>query len=224
MRPFATKVFFLFLILNLQSLPPVVFGGDDQQIRVENMTPQIRNGRLVVSADFRNLFSTRIVGTIQSGLPSIVQIEIKLRNASNKTVFRRLISRRISYDIWEERYTIAGDDTVRVLTDFQAVKAQSSRLEKEAITPPAALDTSQPYTIEIRAGIVPISTAQAEKVMDWLLDPNQTEEYLASENRASGFELNLNKLVSFFVSRKKSTYTSGWYKSNKFRIRDLKRE
>lgn len=225
MRPFVTKALFSSLLLFLNFLPALVRGGDDRAIRVENIVPRVSNGKLTVSADLENLFSDRIVGTIQSGLPSIIQVEIKLKDARKKTLFRKLIFRKISYDIWEERYRIEVEDSSQVFASFAAVTQQSSRLEHEDLTPPARLRADQQYVIEIRAGIVPISSAQAEKVTDWLLDPNETEEYLASENRASGFELNINKLVSFFVSsRKKSTYTSDWYSSKKFRIRESGRE
>lgn len=222
MRSFVKKFFYIFLICTIPLDSTLALAEDDNKIRVRQITPELANGYLKVSVNFENLFSDRIVGTIQSGLPSIIQIEIKLYDSRNKSIFRKLISKTISYDIWEERYSIKNADTSTTFTEFEEVKHNGSRLRNETLTESKNLDENSDYTLRIRVGIIPISARQAEKVTDWLLDPNQTEEYLASENRSSGWQLNINKLVSFFVSsRKKSHYTSEWYSSSKFRIRDL---
>lgn len=200
----------------------IVFADDGEKIVIEQVTPDLVGDSLVVSAQFKNLFSQKIVGTIQSGLPSIIQIEIKLLQANDKSILQKFISRKIAYDIWAERYLISSRDTTEVYTKFDDVEQNCSRLESEKLVAKSKLATNNSYSVQIRVGIVPISTLQAEKVSDWLEDPNQTEEFLASENRTSGFELNLNKLLSFFInSKKQSRYNSAWFSSKSFTIQQL---
>jgi len=206
--------------LNISYLP----GQEKESIRVEQITPQLSNGHLTVSAVFQNLFSNKIVGTIQSGLPAIIQIEIKLLEKGGKQVARHQMARTISYNIWEERYVI-HEDTAVIFTDFEKAKEFSSRLANVALVARRQLKDHASYTLQIRVGIIPISASQSEKVTDWLLDPNQTEERLASEERASGFKLNLNNLISFFVGgKKKSQYNSEWFSSKVFRLVELEKE
>ncbi len=220
MRASVTTFVFLLISLNVSYLS----GQEKESIRIEQITPQLSDGHLTVSAVFQNLFSNKIVGTIQSGLPAIIQIEIQLLEKGGKQVARQQTARTISYNIWEERYVI-HEDTAVVFTDFEKAKEFSSRLENAAVVARNKLKDEVTYYLQIQVGIIPISASQSEKVTDWLLDPNQTEERLASEERASGFKLNLNNLISFFVGgKKKSQYNSEWFSSKVFRIGDLERE
>jgi len=220
LRASVTTFVFLLISLNVSYLS----GQEKESIRIEQITPQLSDGHLTVSAVFQNLFSNKIVGTIQSGLPAIIQIEIQLLEKGGKQVARQQTARTISYNIWEERYVI-HEDTAVVFTDFEKAKEFSSRLENAAVVARNKLKDEVTYYLQIQVGIIPISASQSEKVTDWLLDPNQTEERLASEERASGFKLNLNNLISFFVGgKKKSQYNSEWFSSKVFRIGDLERE
>lgn len=199
------------------------FAGNEKTLRVERIKPELVNGYLTVSANFQNLFSERITGTIQSGLPSVIQIEIKLMKNSNQLVKRKQIVHSISYDIWDELYSINTEDSTEIYKDFTTAKKISSRLEKSALIAANLLTSQDRYSIHIRVGIIPISSKQGAKIADWLLDPNQTEENLASEERASGFKLNLSNLVSFFVGgKKRSRYSSDWFTSETFFLNDLK--
>jgi len=196
--------------------------GEGDAIRVESITPRLLNNQLVVSAKFENLFSNKIVGTIQSGLPSIIQIEIKLRDNVARQLAQRLFVRSISYNVWENRYTIRGDST-HSYSNLEAVKNASSRIDSVVIGPAEQLRTAASYQLQVRVAIIPISSIQSKKVTDWLLDPNQTEEPIASDDRAGGFKLNLSNLISYFVGeRKQSQYSSDWHSSPAFRIEDLK--
>ncbi|MFQ5824323.1 MAG: DUF4390 domain-containing protein [bacterium] len=215
--------FFLFLLLTLYLNIHKGFAGEGGEIRVDQIEPRLNSGYLTVSAGLQNLFSTKIVGTIQSGLPSIIEIEIKLLQAGKKSVLRKRITRSISYNIWEERYSIQSEDTTEFCFELEKAKYLSSHLDHIALIRSSLLDSAAKYSIQIRVGIIPISMHQQEKLADWLQEPNQTEEYLASEDRSSGFKLNISKLVSFFVGgNKRPQNSSKWYSSKIFRVEDLK--
>lgn len=220
MRKFVTGSFILILIS--VTFPLLAFAQAAGEILVERITPGLSGDSLVVSADFKNLFSRKIVGTIQSGLPSIVEIQIKLFEGT-KQIVRKLISRSIEFDVWEERYRVRSPDTTQVYFEFEQVKQAANRLMNVFLISKALLAATKNYTIQIRVGIIPISAHQANKVSYWLENPNQSEEAIASDNRSSGFSLNINKLVSFFVNKKKgSQFSSKWFSSRSFRLAELK--
>ena len=200
----------------------LAFAQAGSEILVERITPGLSGDSLVVSADFKNLFSRKIVGTIQSGLPSIVEIQIKLFEGT-KQIVRKPISRSIEFDVWEERYRVRSPDTTQVYFEFEQVKQAANRLMNVFLISKALLAATKNYTMQIRVGIIPISAHQANKVSYWLENPNQSEEAIASDNRSSGFSLNINKLVSFFVNKKKgSRFSSKWFSSRSFRLAELK--
>jgi hypothetical protein len=200
-----------------------IAASDNNGIRIEAITAGLSRDSLVVSARFENLFSEKIIGTIKSGLPSIVQIEMRLLESGSKMIVRRQIVHNIAYDIWEERYTISNGKKL-VLQSFEAVQISATHLKEIHLSEVMRLRPGIDYSVQMRVGIIPISSMQANRVSDWLRDPHQTEESVASDDRDSGFQLNLNKLVSFFVNRnKKSAYTSAWYSSGIFKLDDLNR-
>ncbi len=220
MRKFVTGSFILILIS--VTFPLLAFAQAGSEILVERITPGLSGDSLVVSADFKNLFSRKIVGTIHSGLPSIVEIQIKLFEGT-KQIVRKPISRSIEFDVWEERYRVRSPDTTQVYFEFEQVKQAANRLMNVFLISKALLAATKNYTIQIRVGIIPISAHQANKVSYWLENPNQSEEAIASDNRSSGFSLNINKLVSFFVNKKKgSQFSSKWFSSRSFRLAELK--
>jgi len=220
LRKFVTGSF-IFILLSV-TFPSLAFAQAGGEIRVERITPKLSGDSLLVSADFKNLFSRKIVGTIQSGLPSIVEIQIKLLEGT-KQIVRKPISRSIEFDVWEERYVVRSPDTTEVYFEFEKVKRATNRLLNAFLISKALLAATKNYTIQIRVGIVPISAHQANKVSYWLENPNQSEEAIASDNRSSGFSLNINKLVSFFVNKKKgSQFSSKWFSSRPFRLAELK--
>ena len=177
----------------------------------------------MVSASFHNLFSKKIIGTIQSGLPSIVNVEVKLIEGEKNQIVHRLISRSISFDIWQERYSVTTENSVRTFTNFENVKHVSSQLDNVFLVPDTLLKIQKQYNVRMRVAIIPISSRQGAKVDDWLIDPNQTEESLASEDRSSGFKFTLSNLVSFFVrDRRQSRYNSEWFSSKPFTRKTLK--
>ncbi len=223
MRKFVNNFFsiaFLFAYAPVAAL--ALQGGDSGKIGIQSIVPQLHNDSLAVSAKFVNLFSNKIVGTIQSGLPSIIQVEIKLLESNRKQIARKLISKSIEYDIWEEKYKISENGLAHAYSDFSKVKKMCTEIHAEDLLFKTQMKTGKAYIIQVRVGIIPISAHQAGKVTDWLMDPNQTEEAVASQNRTTGFELNINKLVSFFVSKKKgSKYISRWYSSKPFQPNEL---
>lgn len=193
-----------------------------EPISIESIVPHLAYGNLALSAKFKNLFSRRIVGTIQSGLPSVIQAEIRLLDSAKRSVVRKHITRTIIYDLWDELYTLRSPDTSLTFNKFEAVQASGSQIDSLLLTPRSQLSMQQKYRVQLRVSIIPITARQAEKVTDWLQTSSQTQEVLASDDRTSSFQLNLNKLVSFFVSsRKRSVFESDWFESRVFSLSEL---
>jgi len=200
-----------------------VYAVDGEEICVEDIQPNLIEGNLTCSAKFKNLFSRKIIGMIQSGLASIIQIEVKLLESGKKSVYREKFVRTISYNLWEERYTIQSEDTTIIINEIDAAIQIGSRIEDKVLVNDSLLQTTFNYAIQVRVQIIPISMPQGDKISDLMENPTQTEEALASQERSSGFQFNVSSLVSFFAGRNKpQEYRSGWHTSKPFRIDDLR--
>lgn len=190
-------------------------------IEVKNISVEAQHDTVVVRADLQNLFPKKIVGMIDSGLPSILETELRIVvSATDKTVWHEKHYRQIEYDLWGERYVVTAD-SVRTFPTFDAVSHDCEKLIVKTIGI-NSLDTNTRHEVQIRVHLFPISSQQASKAHGWLTNPSQTEENLPSDERSSGFSLNLNRLISFFVNQKKSS-TSDWFESPPFSPSDLVR-
>jgi hypothetical protein len=210
------------LVLSAAQAIPVT-AQPSGEIRIDHIVATLAQDSLCISATLHNLFSRKIIGTIQSGLPSIINAEVKLMDNVKKQVLHKLISRSISYDIWEEEYSLATEETVKTFRDFESVKRAGSRLTQFPLIAANFLRAQAIYSVRIRVAIIPISAGQGAKVNEWLLYPNQTEEGFASDDRSSGFKFTLGNLISFFVrDRRRSRYNSDWFSSEPFTLGEIK--
>jgi len=208
-----TSVIILFVLLPLNGRKVL---SDSKEIRVEQISPFFQNDSLAVSARFVNLFSSKVTGTIQSGLPAIVQIEIKLESGRKK-IFRKSVTKTIEYNIWENRYKVSCNNQVSFFSDFERVRKSTCDLRNQQFIHKQNLISGKPYVLQIRVSVTPISELSASLFTFWLRESNELGLILDSKKARSNF--NLNNLIWFFINRKKpSQYRSGWRSSKTFRL------
>ena len=68
----------------------------------------VQDGMLAGNIRSDGLFSDRIAGTVQSGLPAIVELFYSLETPDNKSVKRGMRSFELRYDVWDDLYSMAG--------------------------------------------------------------------------------------------------------------------
>ena len=84
------------------------------------------NGQLTGDITARGLFSERIVGTIQSGLPAVVEVFYLLVETSGNTIEKGVHSYALKYDIWDDTYSVTGQDSTVFLPSFEAMRIMFS--------------------------------------------------------------------------------------------------
>ena len=164
----------------------------------------------------------KIIGTIRSGLPSVVFVDIELAEKGGRRIARQRIVQSISYDIWQERYTIERDTLRRTLANFDSMQQASSTLHDIEMSALAQLKGQLSYVLTVQAGISPISGRQSQKFSSWLQDSDEIRSDVGSQERASGFQLNLSKLVSFLIGGDKRRGNTSPERRIEFRISELK--
>lgn len=193
-----------------------------EQIAVQEITPYTKQGWLCVEIRLNNLFSEKIIGTIQSGLPSIIDVKLKLVKKTNKTILSKSISIEITHNIWTETYTIKRDHHTETVQDFQIVKKKCSSFKIESVIALVRLRQKDEYAFSVKIEINPISSKQSEKIQDWIMDSTPTEVELTSTNRTNVISFNLSKLIKFFFGKKEASENSSkWTISNVFKLNEL---
>lgn len=215
LKKFVTPILIIVLFV-LMPLNGEKVLSDSKKIKIEQISPFFQNDSLVVSARFAGMFSSKVIGTIQSGLPAVVRIEIKLESGRKK-IFRKSITKTIKYNIWENRYKVSCNNQVSFFSDFETVRKFTCYLKNQRFIHKQNLTFGSTYTVQVRVSVTPISELSASLFSYWLHKPNHSGLVLASKTPHRDF--NLNKLISFFINRKKpSQYTSGWRSSKPFRL------
>ena len=190
------------------------------QIRVVRLVPIVEAGELRARLQVENLFSKKITGTIQSGLPCIVEIEIVLQE-NGKKIVQKTDFKRILYNLWEEKYEIRTEDTTVVFSELQQVIRQCSDSAVVRLSDHSLLQPNSTYVLKVRVSIAPISNIQSQKLENWLREPNYTESDITSEEQTSGFKLNISQLVSFFIGGgKRRENVSPWFEV-RFKTADI---
>ncbi|MBN2000516.1 DUF4390 domain-containing protein [candidate division KSB1 bacterium] len=211
----------LFLSLSFR-----LWADGSSSIYIDRIQPVITNGRLFVTAEFSNLLSQKMQATIQSGLTSIVKVDITVyehRKGENlfsgkAEVCSITALSSISYNVWDEYYYVKYPDTALVFDNFKDAQKNIGRLSIPVINE-SQLEQSIAYSIRMRVEIIPIA-ADFDQVNAVLGE--SIKETKSAMEKSQGFTLSMNNLLSLFGRKSfKGENMSDWFFSNSFTRSDL---
>lgn len=200
-------------MLAAQAFAGVTTVRADERPVIGDASVYIRGG--VVHCDLRcdNLFTERIVGTVESGLPAVVELLYRVHNADNKRVRRGLHSYELVYDVWDDVYSLDRGDTLIVYDGFDAMRAALERLQGVAVAPVADLGAEERYTVEFSISVHPLRGTEEEQIVGWV------DEQVLGQSSRSWHErvLNVGDLVHGLFSRDRDhSVRSEWYRTAAF--------
>lgn len=207
-----TMAFCLFVAAAWQADPPLQIKRSDLRLRDQGVW---------LDLELANLFSRKVLGTIQSGLPAVMAIEVELAEREGRRLLKKNFTYHISYNIWEERYTLRHDSSV---TGFHDLEALTQRLRKPAdlfLVHTTQLIPEKTYRVELRAAIRLILAGQSKKLNTWLGDSGEMQNDISGEERDWGFRFNLTKLVTFLIGGEHSRGQAAASRRIDFRLSDL---
>ncbi|MDZ7289267.1 MAG: DUF4390 domain-containing protein [candidate division KSB1 bacterium] len=190
-----------------------------QAPRVVSLVAEAGEQHLAVSARLAHLFSPKIVNTIRSGMPAVIRLDFRLVAEPDREVQRLTRALHLSYDLWNERYHLRFDHREQLVMSFAELEKICSAFEEQQFLPLDRLSSQPTYRLRLQITVIPISAKQDQQFRDWLENSGATEESAPGEERASGFRLNLSKLLSFFLGKKDQPFgVSEWAMSPPFRL------
>lgn len=165
--------------------------------------PYAADDSLKLEIRFENLFEGNIKKTLLAGLPILIDINIQLIDSENKSIQSKKLSGKIVYDVWEELFNIQGlQSTENSLPTLDDVINYFSDQLKTSLLPKDYLMGAEVYHINAESRLTLLTQKQSRQLKYWIQSGEQTEEDLPSNERDTGFRLNLNTLVQFFMGKK----------------------
>lgn len=174
----------------------------------------VEDGRLTGDITCRGIFSERIVGTVQSGLPAVVELFYHLLGSIEGTVKKGVHSYSLAYDVWEDGYSISGGDSTVYFPTFKEMRATIEHLRSVSIIPFDEILPEQSYRILVSVAVNPLQGTDNSRIAGWV------SENVRGNRDDSWHEqvLNLNDLITHFFSKEKDTTNrSGWFRSEPFK-------
>jgi hypothetical protein len=175
-------------------------------------------GNLACDVTSTGIFSERIVGTVQSGLPAVIELFYQLMASNEGTVTRGVHSYSVQYDVWDDVYSITEGDSTLDLSTFEDMRRIVEHLRGVALIPAGEMLADMSYSVRLSLAVNPLTGSDRKKITGWV------RENLRSSQDDSWKEqvLNVNDLIAHFFSREKdSPNRSDWYQSERFRPKRL---
>ncbi|MCA9733321.1 MAG: DUF4390 domain-containing protein [Deferribacteres bacterium] len=199
---------FIYLLLGFASSTLV---AQDNRIIIAEAVPFVKEEFVGVRFVLAPFFTQKVSGTIQSGLPSVLEIELTIRDEQNNRVAEFVVLRRISYNIWDEKYRLDSADTTLYFKSFTDLQKACLLLKSAPFVKLATFAIGENYKLHVRAGLKLISSLQTRKLAGWLDKSYQETETISSDESSSGFRLSLGALVSMFMGDSaEKTAKAGW--------------
>lgn len=202
------------------SLASIIFA---QPYSIKNVLPYLSEDSIVVDLSMEDVFQGEIRRTLLAGIPVLVKFSFQLQEKGEMVVLTKSNDGRIIYDVWEESFRLFGigiqEKNFKELSELQSWFGNLQGLNLAAIK---NLSRDKEYRVLVESQIVLLTGKQSQEIKSWLQKSDQTEENLASEERSTGFRLNLNKLIQlFFSGEEKATEYHQIARSGMFTINDL---
>ena len=192
--------------------------GDDARPAVLQLELYHHNGELMADITSQSLFSERIVGTVQSGLPAIVEAFYILVESGGTTVERGMHSYSLEYDIWDDVYSVTGQDSTVPLPSLEAMRTAVEHMNGVKIAPLARMHAGRSYYVQVSIAVSPLQGSDRGEMTGWI------SENVRSTGETSWHEhvLDVNDLITHFFSREKDPQqVTGWFRSPAFKRETL---
>ncbi len=203
----------------------LLIGSWSRPVRAEDTRPSIARVSLDVDQGYitgdvtsSGLFSERIVGTVKSGLPAVVDLFYYFSNLEGSMVAENVQSFSLRYDVWDDIYSIEAPDTTLSFPTFAEMRQAIENLRQLKLVSLDSLESDRSYRMHLSIIINPLQGADREKISGWVSENVQTSE----DDSWHGQVLNLNELISHFFSKERDVVNqSSWHKTDFVRLDSL---
>jgi hypothetical protein len=182
---------------------------EDERLAIVRLNLEVEDGQLMGNVTSEGIFSERIVGTIQSGLPAVVEFFYHLMESSGSPVEDGMHSYSLEYDVWEDIYFLSTKDSTVSLPSLEAMRSMVEHTMGIPLFPAGKMLPQRTYFVQMRVAVNPLKGTDGNEMTGWVMQNVQGQGSSWREQ-----VLNVNDLIEHFFSKDEGSPTmSDWFKS-----------
>lgn len=147
----------LISLLLLLIAPGSLFAAGSE--RIKNVTTEIKNQEIVVTAELMDGFNRGIINDIQDGIPKdfyyYLLLKRKQKNWFDEEILAKTIRYTVKYDTLKKKYAIVQRDGERVVEntvdDLETMKRLVSKIDHVKLAPVSFLKSRHRYYVSVKS-------------------------------------------------------------------------
>jgi len=172
-----------------------------QNFNISKIHPYIYKDSLKLQISCKNVFDKKIKKALFAGIPLSIEIKILLTDNNTKVILNQNIHFVISYEVWEEDFYLTGNNFSNLqFSSMESLNDYFVEIDNISLIPLNKIE-GEKHQIEIHTKLMILTSTRNKQLKRWLEETTQTEEELPSQNRSTGFKLNLNQFISLFMDK-----------------------
>ncbi len=181
------------------------------QPSVSNVKIYRHQNAVVSDVQCEGIFTEEIVGTVQSGLPVLIELLYAAVADEGNQVYNGVHTFELQYNVWDDAYRVTLNDSTLALASFDAMTSLVNRMYRLPIVSLGNLQSGRDYRIRFAVQVNPLQSAGRKRIVG-VVDDNVRRQSNWREQ-----VLNVNQLITRFFSRDtESKDRSGWYETSSF--------
>ncbi len=167
----------IYLIFGLVLILGIAVQAADRKITLDSLN--VNNDQLYISYHIDGLLDAKTIQGLERGLTS--EVIHKIRLWKSKKLFssistEKVLTVKILYDNWEDKFRIVTDDENRLTSQVQTVRDMSSLIRNYMIIPVEELESDTKYYISIQTTLKPVSAETYHELSEWLSGPSRIDD------------------------------------------------
>lgn len=136
--------------------------------QILEVAPARSGDRLTCHLRTANLPGERIARSMQSGLPSAIEMALDVLDPQERVVTERTLFVRLGYDLWEETFRVQGLGDDRDFATQAEMESYLSDLRNIAVSPLAMLAPYEKIRLRVGMRMHPLAPRESEMLEDWV--------------------------------------------------------
>lgn len=112
--------------------------------------------------------SAEAVRTMEGGLPSSVELHLRLLDHRARSLVQRSYSLRLAFDLWDEIFRVEGPLAEKSFDTLGAMEAYLAVLDSLPVAPWGILEQGEAYRIEVEMVHHAVAPAQVGRIGEWI--------------------------------------------------------
>ncbi len=174
-------------------------GWTQNPATVEILGLEVYRDTLFCRLAAKHLLDQPVEKTLLSGLPVKMKIQLKVLHAK-KNLNGPQLRFQLHYDIWENRFTVRSSTATVAFTHLDSLR-QWWRNRPVAVLAVQQFPWPENWHLLVQSQVILLASATDGGFQEWLQAGQPVEENEPSQDRNTGFKLNLNDLIGLFLKK-----------------------